>query len=86
MDDIPRKLATVDICGVRRQVNVACIVDDAHPLEGCVGEWVLVHVGFAMARIDAQEAEKTMRILRDLGEAQAELESWGADAGRVTHA
>jgi hydrogenase expression/formation protein HypC len=50
-------------------------VEDDHPAESCVGDWVLVHVGFAMSRIDAQEAAETLRILSELGEAQAELES-----------
>jgi hydrogenase expression/formation protein HypC len=74
-DDRENMLATVDVCGVRRQVNIACIIDDAHPVEACVGVWVLVHVGFAMSRIDPVEAAQTLRILEELGEAQAELES-----------
>ena len=57
------KLALVDVSGVRRQVNIACIVDDAHPVDACVGDWVLVHVGFAMSRIDEREAAETLRIL-----------------------
>ena len=52
---------------------MACIVDDEHPLESCVGDWVLVHVGFAMSRIDEAEAAMTMDILRQLGDAQEEL-------------
>lgn len=75
IDDAARKLATVDISGVRRQVNVACVVDDAHPVESCVGDWVLVHVGFAMSRLDEAEAALTLQILTELGEAQAELEA-----------
>jgi hydrogenase expression/formation protein HypC len=75
IDDAANMLATVDICGVRRQINISCIVEDDHPAESCVGDWVLVHVGFAMSRIDAQEAAETLRILSELGEAQAELES-----------
>jgi len=74
IDDAENMLATVDICGVRRQINVNCIVDDTHPVESCVGDWVLVHVGFAMSRIDADEAAETLRILSELGETQAELE------------
>ena len=74
IDDAANMLATVDICGVRRLINISCIVDDDHPAEGCLGDWVLVHVGFAMSRIDAQEAAETLRILTELGEAQAELE------------
>jgi len=74
IDDAANMLATVDICGVRRLINISCIVDDDHPPESCLGEWVLVHVGFAMSRIDAEEAAETLRILTELGEAQAELE------------
>ena len=73
IEDPSRKLATVDVGGVTRRINVACIVDEAHPLEACVGEWVLVHVGFAMARIDERQAQETLRILQELGEAQAEI-------------
>jgi hydrogenase expression/formation protein HypC len=69
------KLGVVDVCGVRRQINLACIVDDKHPIAGCVGEWVLVHVGFAMSRIDQEEARLTLEVLQQLGEAQAELAS-----------
>jgi hydrogenase expression/formation protein HypC len=67
------KLATVDVLGVRREINIACIVDAAHPVDSCIGDWVLVHVGFAMSRIDEREANLTLEILQSLGEAQAEL-------------
>lgn len=73
IDDAEKKLATVDVSGVRRQVNIACIVDEAHPADACLGDWVLVHVGFAMSRIDEEEAAETMKILIELGEAQEEL-------------
>jgi len=66
-------LARVDVSGVRREINIACIVDDAHPPEACVGDWVLVHVGFAMSRIDEAEARKTLALLDQLGEVEAEL-------------
>lgn len=75
IDDVRKKLATVDVSGVRRQVNIACIVDEAHPVEACLGDWVLVHVGFAMSRIDESEAAQTLQILTELGEAQAEIEA-----------
>ncbi len=71
-------VATVDVCGIRRKINICCVVDDEHPVDSCVGEWVLVHVGFAMSRIDAEEAAETLKILQELGEAQAELESMQA--------
>jgi hydrogenase expression/formation protein HypC len=71
IDDAERMLATADVGGVRRQVNIICIVDDEHPAEACVGDWVLLHVGFAMSRIDEAEAEATLRLLTELGEATA---------------
>ncbi len=73
IEDAAKKLATVDVSGVKRQVNIACIVDDRHPPEACVGDWVLIHVGFAMSRIDEDEAAQTLQILTELGEAQEEL-------------
>ena len=75
INDVIRKLATVDVGGVKRQMNIACIVNDEHPVESCVGDWVLVHVGFAMSRINEQEAALTLQILTELGEAQAEIEA-----------
>jgi hydrogenase expression/formation protein HypC len=75
IDDARKKLATVDVSGVRRQVNIACIVNETHPVEACLGDWVLIHVGFAMSRIDEAEAAQTLQILTELGEAQAEIEA-----------
>ncbi len=75
IDDADNMVATVDVCGVRRQINIICIVDEDHPVDACVDDWVLVHVGFAMSRIDAAEAAQTLKILTELGETQAELES-----------
>ena len=82
VDDAVRKLATVEVSGVRRQINIACIVDDAHPVASCVGDWVLVHVGFAMSRIDEEQAAETLKILTELGEAQAEIEAMRRTAVR----
>ena len=63
IDDPVRKLGTADVAGVQRVVNLVCVPQVA------VGDWVLVHVGFAMARIDEQEAARTLEILKELGEA-----------------
>ena len=68
-----KKLAIVDVGGVRRAINIACVVSAEHPAASCVGDWVLVHVGFAMSRIDEAEAAKTLALLLELGEAQAEI-------------
>lgn len=82
IDDAAKKLATVDVSGVKRQINIACIVSEEHPVDSCVGDWVLVHVGFAMSRIDEAEVAQTMKILNELGEAQAEIEAMRMSGAR----
>jgi hydrogenase expression/formation protein HypC len=80
--DAGNKLGLVDVCGVRRQINLACVINETHCVESCVGDWVLVHVGFAMSRIDEHEAQLTLELLRQLGEAQSEIEAMRP--GRLT--
>lgn len=75
--DPARKLAIVEVMGVRRQVNVACILQD-QPIDSLIGTWSLIHVGFAMSRINEAEAALTLDVLRQLGEAQAEIEAMRA--------
>lgn len=81
ISDPEKKLGIVDISGVRRSVNLACVAkgEDLRPL---LGQWVLVHVGFAMNVIDPEEAARTIALLRELGEAQAELESMQKSGAR----
>jgi hydrogenase expression/formation protein HypC len=75
-------LATVEVSKVRRTINID-LLEDA-PLTP--GEWVLIHVGFAMSRISAELAAEQMRLLAMLGEdaqAMAELEGYRfGDAAR----
>ena len=83
--DAARQMALAEISGVRREVSVACVA--RAPLTALIGEWVLIHVGFAMAVIDAEEAAKTLQALRDLGEVQEALAQMAQsavalDAGR----
>jgi len=59
-------LATVAVAGVRRAVNIG-LLDGLQP-----GDWVLVHVGFAMSRIDEQEAALTLQMLEGLGQAYSD--------------
>jgi hydrogenase expression/formation protein HypC len=73
--DPTRNLALVDVSGVQREVNMDCVVEDYHPLNACVGDWVLVHVGFAMSRISEDEANATLKVLSELGEVQAEVDA-----------
>ena len=58
-----QNIATVSISGVNREISVDLMLDE--PLE--VGDWVLVHVGFALAKIDADEAAATLDQIKRLG-------------------
>jgi len=59
------QLARVDVAGVRRVVNVGLLADEGvRP-----GDWVLIHVGFAMARIDEEEAALALASLKLMGQA-----------------
>lgn len=75
ISDPLRKLAVVAVSGVKRSINITCIVSEEHPIESCLGDWVLVHVGFAMVRIDEAEAARTLALLTEMGEVQAELDA-----------
>jgi len=75
ISDADNMLGIVDVSGVRREIHLACIVDEAHPIQSCVGDWVLVHVGFAMSRIDEAEAAQTLALFAELGELVDELRS-----------
>jgi len=79
--DPERLMAMADVSGVRREVSVACVATP--DLGDLVGEWALIHVGFAMSVIDAEEAEKTMAALRSLGEAQETLEAMADGAAAL---
>ncbi|CEJ46168.1 HypC/HybG/HupF family hydrogenase formation chaperone [Umezakia ovalisporum] len=74
ISDINHKLAIVNIAGVKRQVNIACIVNEEYPPEKCIGNWVLVHVGFAMNRINEQQAVETLQLLKELATVQRKNE------------
>jgi hydrogenase expression/formation protein HypC len=64
--DPEHHIAKVEVSGVRRNVNIGLLAegDDA----AGVGDWVLIHVGFAMSKIDADEARETREFLEALGE------------------
>jgi len=60
-----RDLAKVNVSGVRRMINIGLLADDP-PVPG---EWVLIHVGFALSKIDEQEAAAAMQFLEGIGQA-----------------
>ena len=79
--DVERRLAQVEIAGVRRNVNVGLLDGE----DGGVGpgDWVLVHVGFALSKVDEVEAAATLELLRDMGaEFETEIEELKASAIR----
>jgi hydrogenase expression/formation protein HypC len=65
-----RSLAIVDVLGVRRKVDLGLLQDDPPS----TGDWVLIHVGFAMSKIGEADARQQLRMLTDLGEADAAME------------
>ena len=67
--DEENQIAKVEVGGVRRNVNVGMLdKDDAR-----VGDYVLIHVGFAMSKIDEKEAEETLKLLEELGSYEEEM-------------
>ncbi|HVD29561.1 MAG TPA: HypC/HybG/HupF family hydrogenase formation chaperone [Mycobacteriales bacterium] len=59
------QLAMVDVVGVKRRINVGLL--EGEPLRQ--GDWVLIHVGFAMSKVDEQEAAEALRMLELMGQA-----------------
>jgi hydrogenase expression/formation protein HypC len=70
MDGQSAHLAVVDVMGVRRRVDLTLLQEDA-PVPG---DWVLIHVGFAMSKISEADAIDQMQTLTMLGETQAAME------------
>ncbi len=70
--DEQNRLAQVEVAGVRRTVNVG-LLEGANAVTA--GDWVLIHVGFALSKVDEEEAHATLRLLQEMGEAyESELE------------
>jgi hydrogenase expression/formation protein HypC len=63
-------LGTVEVAGVRRKVDLGLLQDDM-PVKG---DWVLIHVGFAMTKISEQDAMEQMHLLQMLGEAEQAMQ------------
>ncbi|MDP8936505.1 MAG: HypC/HybG/HupF family hydrogenase formation chaperone, partial [Actinomycetota bacterium] len=63
--DLAEHRAVVDVDGVRREINIGLVMGDPGGIH--VGDWVLIHVGFAMSKIDEEEAARTLSFIKDLG-------------------
>jgi hydrogenase expression/formation protein HypC len=71
--DEANQIAKVDVVGVRRNINVSLLADENGGIRP--GDWVLIHVGFAISRIDEEEARATLELLEQMGqEYEQELE------------
>lgn len=69
-DPVQPLLAKVDVGGVRRNVNVGLLEDQSVH----IGDWVLIHVGFAMNKIEEAQAQEQLRMLRAMGEDELAIE------------
>jgi hydrogenase expression/formation protein HypC len=70
--DAENQIAKVEVGGVKRNVNIGMLGED----EARVGDYVLIHVGFAMSKVDEQQAEDTLRVLKEIGEFDLEFEQF----------
>lgn len=70
--DEANSIAKVEVGGVRRNINIGMLGKD----EAQVGDYVLIHVGFAMSKVDEKEAQETLRVLNEIGEFDLELEQF----------
>ncbi len=73
--DAESHLAVAEISGVRRVVNIGLLVGDDGGV--AIGDWVLIHVGFAMAKIDEDEARHALAFIEELGSVYDELAPFG---------
>ena len=70
--DEDNSIAKVEVGGVKRNINIGMLSRE----ETQVGDYVLIHVGFAMSKVDEKEAEDTLRILKEIGEFDLEFEQF----------
>jgi hydrogenase expression/formation protein HypC len=70
--DEDNQIAKVEVGGVKRNVNIGMLAKE----EARVGDYVLIHVGFAMSKVDEHEAEETLRVLKEIGEFDLEFEQF----------
>src|ERR1035441_2224688 len=82
--DEANRIARVDVVGVRRNINISLLDDDG--IGARPGDWVLIHVGFALSKVDEEEAHATLRLLERMGadyeQELEELKASGIEGGR----
>jgi hydrogenase expression/formation protein HypC len=70
--DEENQIAKVEVGGVKRNINIGMLERN----ELNIGDYVLIHVGFAMSKVDEKEAEETLRLLRDLDSLDEEIDQF----------
>ena len=70
--DEENSIAKVEVGGVKRNINIGMLGKE----EARVGDYVLIHVGFAMSKVDEHEAHETLRVLKEIGEFDLEFEQF----------
>jgi hydrogenase expression/formation protein HypC len=68
--DAGRAIAKAEVGRVRRDVSIQLLDDQTAPVK--VGDWVLIHVGFALCKIDEQEAAATLKLLNGMDTAYSD--------------
>lgn len=70
--DEENSIAKVEVGGVKRNVNIGMLAKE----EARIGDYVLIHVGFAMSKVDEQQAQETLQVLKEIGEFDLEFEQF----------
>ena len=70
--DYENSIAKVEVGGVKRNINIGMLGPD----EVSIGDYVLIHVGFAMSKVDEAQAADTLRVLKEIGEFDLEFEQF----------
>jgi hydrogenase expression/formation protein HypC len=70
--DHENSIAKVEVGGVKRNINIGMLGED----EVGIGDYVLIHVGFAMSKVDEAQAADTLRVLKEIGEFDLEFEQF----------
>lgn len=71
IDNNTPNIAIAEVNGIGREIDISLVINENNPIT--IGQWVLVHVGFAMSRLDEEEAKKTLSILNAMHEEEPDV-------------
>ncbi|AGO56967.1 HypC/HybG/HupF family hydrogenase formation chaperone [Serratia plymuthica] len=81
LDPLHLQHAWAEVCGARREINIALVCQAGQPREALLGSWVLIHVGFALSRLDEREAAEMLAALQAMGEVENDVALFMAGEG-----